>query len=732
MKKRSKYTKDRVDLFYDSFKKETGEVQEILANTLYSYNKLLNLKGETFQEISLVEFARERGIDVNDSLFDPYDVMPTCPICKKYDKVGRKGPKQYVCHRCNEKSFTANYESISSGMNESALVWMQVLTCMLEHRTIEYTCKVCEISTTTIYRIREHLWYGMMVMMDQNLKLYGQIEVDCTFRHLNLKGYDLLDNDYPDDSVFNKPKYVPRAPHAHGTTHTNKIKNENAVNLFTACDEFGHAYIVYIGLGEATASRLDRFVDKDKFLWTVPDEDPFVLFKDGKSVHKTKAGTKSIMVADKEPAIRKFAIDRGYNFVSHKYRKKGKQLNLGKNIPTIQRVNSLHSRLQPYLDELNYSTKYIRGAVAQFMFCENTGATDEAIRELFAILVKQGLGNKVAYKAIYQTPNHLKESHEDGRLLDRFPYVDLLAVYLYHMFKQGKSVEGKQITVKYISEVTGFTGKTIRRKYNNFAASGNSVMEEIVAFFSQGAKEINKQVKQKNKRDFEIEACIISAYEDKRTNDSKRGKDKLKFNELCAFFNEKYNKTWSTNQWETRFRKYKNLGLLKEKQTISSFDSELSLAAFDYYGELRANSSFNKLNKEERYMKVNEEFHLAYSHEWWRRNFKKIVDSGLRPPLPELGSNKKYPLSNVLDSYLDKAFEILRFYNEEYVRLLNEYGRGPKEGEVYTAVSDRIELNRVSVTMYIQEARKYKKLEYEAQQHEKKKAENERICLCKK
>lgn len=457
----------RINNYLDLFSRESPQIREELACTLPAYNTLLSLHAKTFEEFALILCARQQGIDYTDPLFSFKTIKPECQKCGEQKKIVRVKDNTYLCKSCNSK-FSTNQNSISSGTNCSSLTWMKVLHCLLEFYSVKRTCQYCNISANTYYNIRTRLFYAMQLMMDE-VKLYGEIQCDNTFARASYKGSDLAENDYPEDSLFDVVDYIPRSAKKRGGSSPNSKKNLNSICIFTAMDNYGHSAVRYVGIGAATATKLQRAVPEQKFLHHIPTKDPFELAKHKISPYKM-SGCESFLVSDKEAAIAKYAEKISFPLEAHVYRKNNKQTKLSTDAHNIQRVNALHKRLKDFFRKTNYvSSKYLPGFLIFFEFIENTGATTQAIGKLFEILVTKGTGHpSVFFKELYTTPNYIFEWAQDHTVLKNLSYNQLLAAYLYHE----KKTNSMDISMEEILEQTGYQSNTsIRRIYKNIISA---------------------------------------------------------------------------------------------------------------------------------------------------------------------------------------------------------------------------------------------------------------------
>ena len=89
--------------YLEDFSKEDQEVRDEIATFLSSYNKLVSMHAKTFEELSLMRIAKQRGIDYTDPLFSYKSIKPDCPRCGSNIRVSRAKENTYICNGCNHK-----------------------------------------------------------------------------------------------------------------------------------------------------------------------------------------------------------------------------------------------------------------------------------------------------------------------------------------------------------------------------------------------------------------------------------------------------------------------------------------------------------------------------------------------------------------------------------------------------------------------------------------------------
>lgn len=497
-KKSVRVLEERKADFMLAFSKEAQQVRDSIVKDLPAYNSILSIHAESFEEVALRCLAAERNIPF-DKTNPP---LPACPFCGNEDRTHRKEAGIYICRACN-KTFSANYNSIVSGTKCDAIVWMKLLHCLLEGYTLKKSCDYCEISENIYYNLRTRIFYAMSLMLS-DLKLYGNIQVDNTFVRTSFKGMDLQIYDYPENSPFqDNGNTPPRLARNRGGSFFYSMRNSNYICVFAAIDDSGHVLTRFAGVGVVTHKKLLKYVPKEHYLLSVPQMDPFAYcVKKPNNAPSTKAGDKSLMVADREGAIAKYANEFGIAFESHKYRADNAQLRLSSSAHNIQRVNALHHRLKAFLRESHYvSSKYLPGYLTLFEFIENTGATQDAIAELFKILATPGLGKPaVFFRELFSVPNYLIEWFDDDNPLRKIPPAKLLAFYLYDHVKHKEYYGHNNITMGEIEKETGYTAPTIRKFHREFEKAGYREMilkhcePEIKGKPSPAKKHKNKKI----------------------------------------------------------------------------------------------------------------------------------------------------------------------------------------------------------------------------------------------
>lgn len=256
--------------FMSSFANEAPAVRDSIVQDLPAYNALLSLRAVSFEEITLRQLAKQQNIPYNLE----HPPIPTCPWCKSAEHVGRKEAFTFRCRSC-DKNFVITKGSIAYKSKCDALVWMKVLQCLLNYVSITQTCEYCNIREETYYRIRTRLFYAMSILL-QDVRLYGNVEVDNTFVKVSYKGVNLKENEVPEDSIFFDPTHKPREPKARGGPIPMALRNANQICIFTGVDNAGHILTRFVGVGNVSYLSLKHYISTNCFLLQVPKKDPFV------------------------------------------------------------------------------------------------------------------------------------------------------------------------------------------------------------------------------------------------------------------------------------------------------------------------------------------------------------------------------------------------------------------------------------------------------------------------
>ena len=566
---------DKKKAFLLLFSRQSHELRQSILAELPAYHALLSLEADTFEELALKVQAKKRGVRYTKDV----PVVPDCPFCGKYDAVTKKTGYTYRCRTCNH-TFSANHNSISSGTKQDALTWMKVLQCMMDFISIAEACERCGINKKTYYLIRNRIFYGLQLLMEQ-VRLYGEIQVDNTFVRISYKGMDLQTFDELEDSVFYDEIFKPRPGKKRGKRNQLVERSANSVCIFSAIDDRGHVMARYVGVGMTSYRKLKQYIPVEKYLLSVPEEDPFAdLIKIHAAEPKMAPGDTSVMVADKECAIEKYAMSLGIELESHVYRRNGVQIRQYGEARNIQKVNALHHRLKVFLRKCNYvSSKYLPGYLYLFEFLENTGGSPEAVQALFQILSAPNLGKSASfYQEQYSVPNYLLEWFEDESVLKKLPYNKLLAYYLYDHIRNGDKYPDVQITMHFIEKETGYTAPTIRKFYKDLNQAGYH--EKILRYFGEPLKE-SHQKKAIRKGAATFNPTVLAIYDEYVNIRLLPENQRPRFEDFLEEKNNQYGTHYKRTNMLAKFKKIEESGI---RQPRPDYNNEIDPLKDRYIG----------------------------------------------------------------------------------------------------------------------------------------------------
>ena len=595
------------DCLYD-FSREAEYVRDRLAKDIPAYNKLLSMKAVSFEEFALQQIAVERG--------EAYDMdhppLPDCPVCHQRETVGTRGASRYHCRVC-DCNFTANHNSISSGTKQDAVTWMKVLQCLLDFATISKVRDYCGISPSTYYKMRNRLFYAMQLVVEE-VKLYGVVEVDNTFVRASYKGVNLEEGTDDEDSFFFDDAFVARDPRSRGEAYSYDEKNANHICVFTAIDDRGHVLARYAGIGVANYLVLKNYVPMEKFVPIVPGRDPFrKLLKERHHKPQSATGEATIMVADKEGAIKKYAYHAGLEFESHVFRRKGVQMKLAPGSHNIQRVNALHHRLKEFLRNCHHvSAKYLPGYLVLFEFIENTGASQEAINRVFQVRAKPNCDKPAAFfDNMYVVPNYLQEWLISDSPLKKLPPAKLLGYYLYDHIKHPEEYpEEEPIKMADIVREAGYTEKTIRKHYRELTNAG--YRDLILEHFNKQlrrAKNGEKKPRKKSQRSV-LTPEVFALYDEYYLIRSGPREQRITFQDFVDAKNKENGTTLKrTTLWE-RFKTIQKEGLRPPLPELGAKPSEMAYGRYVSPKELAILDDYNRI-----YLSMRQQGQLRPSHQ---------------------------------------------------------------------------------------------------------------------
>lgn len=570
--------KERKNAFLELFSRESQSIRNAIAADLPAYNSLLNLDAMSFEELALRQLAENQGIPKSQLA----EFVPPCPFCGPHSQVKRKDNKTYRCQTCR-RTFTPNYNSISSGTKCDAIVWMKLLQCLISSTPMAKTCELCGISDTTYFRLRNKLFYAMKLLLDgtadnPGVCLSGNIQVDNTFVRMSFKGIKLDDpsdiNDFPENSIFFYDGFRPRTARKRGRPNRMSERGANSIVIFTAIDDRGRVLTRYAGTGATNLQLLRKCIPDGKILAKVSsNRQQDTLAKRRGSAPVTKTGDRTLIIADKERAIESYARFLGVDFESHVYRDNGTQRKLPASAHDIQRVNALHKRLKKFLTDANYvSTKYLPGYLILFEFLENFDQ-EQAINELFKILAQPNLGKPAQfYQDQFSVPNYLEEWFESSGALRKLPYNKLLAFYLYDQIrnKDDYPCDTTAITMDYITSVTSYVPTTIRRSYRELEKAG--YRKRILEYFGEPTEKKKekspkppkqKKVPPERKPAPSFHPAVLAIYDDYMVF-KKTPKHQRLYPTFQAFLdaeNEKYGTHYTYSNIHSKFTRIRERGL---------------------------------------------------------------------------------------------------------------------------------------------------------------------------
>lgn len=295
----------------------------------------------------------------------------TCSHCKSkeyvlfgtYLTVGEK-IQRYKCKSCG-KVFTATNKSLVSGSSFSFVDWIKFIDCLYNGYTIAQTAKTCNISERTAYDNRIKLFYALK-LLDDKVKLSGNIVIDETFIPVSFKGNHSKDEDF----------VMPRKAHKRGKESHEKNTFKNQVCVVCALDDNGNSVAHVCGTGASSAEKigyvLDNYLDKENMICFYSDKSGAIK-KYANSINIEIKQAKSDIYNNKQNKTQK------ESFITYRY---------------IQTINSYHSRLKRFMSSFSgISTKLLSGYLYLFAWKERSKDKEpiEAYKELLAIMTEPNL-----------------------------------------------------------------------------------------------------------------------------------------------------------------------------------------------------------------------------------------------------------------------------------------------------------------------------------------------------
>ena len=635
----------RVREYTELFKGESANIRKELVRNLGVLDMLIDMKAFSFEDFALIKAARAIGFDTSAPAFNLDNIVPPCPNhdCGEIENIRKeKESNMYTCRKCKTR-FSATKDSIVSGSKESVETWLNVLLCILNYFSISKTCEVCGINTMTYYYIRNRLFLGMKETLKE-LKLYGKIQVDNTFPLRSYKGQDIYVTESEEDSEFFNDEFYPREPRKRGGSYSMDEKNENHLCVFFAVDDTGHVMGKYVSVGQPDNSDLYWKLGTDWFLDTVPEKDPFDIFK-RKKASSSKAGDKSLLIADKEGAIRVYANRVEIPLDAKVFRREGKQVKLRKGANHIQTVNNVHSKFKTMISRRNFfSSKYLPGFIVLFEFIENTGATTEAIERLFEVLATPGLmTSKESIDSMFILPEEKPFASFFPLELRKYNMNQLYGVYLYEL-KSKETKRSEVISTNEIVERTNYSIGRIRTLHKKLSEKG--YIKEIVKYF-----ELEKTGSENTK----FSPDILEMYDAWNNISTTTRLGEYPFSKFLKEQNEMRGTHFSAGAIHYKFKEIEKNGIrppLKnyigaKTKNVKEYSSEV-YNMYDEWSDLRSRTFSGEVPFAKFVANHNEKYNTEYKARTVRGWFADIQKRGLREPLkpfllPSLSKTQKFP-----------------------------------------------------------------------------------------
>lgn len=632
MKKISDADKQRVEKILDKLSRENETVRGAVATVWPSLNELQQMRARSFPEFIFKQEAINQGVYREVGLIDYSNVAPRCPECSSIENTSmvKISGEDYVrCAKC--KAHKPNWGSISFRSKKTADAYLRVLHCLLDGFTQERACAVAQVARETYFAIRNKLAHAMEIELSK-VKVYGIISCDVQEFSSNYRGLD-LDDDVPEDSIFDEYRIIPRdAKKRGGSTRHKKgdlITPDNFVSVFTCMDTRGHVVSGFVGLGKATAMNIMEVV-KDKILLTVPEEDPYPCGnKKRVSNEDLPVGSNSLLVSDKDPAIALFAKRFGITPEAHIFREDGIQRKLPPGAHDLQKINNYHSRFRRFAQRAGCSTKYLPLYITVFNWIEQTGATPEAIDRLLTILATPGFGKPPSYyKERYIIPNYLvqiKSKDPEAKVLLNFPYPQLHA---YHLYKKRKLLldAGRKDEAMPLSEIsfrTGLSEVRIRRNFKNLYSSGYD--ELITKHFHP--------IKSKPNASFskQLSPERLALFDEYQSYAPKSSRVHLTLDQFTDMVNRRDNTTYTSEQLQSSFKAIEKAGLRMGMRPGRYHDykkltpaEEKSLAVYnEFLKSVQDHLDKNDLSVSQRDIKMNIANHYGLTESAINEYFRK-------------------------------------------------------------------------------------------------------------
>lgn len=363
-----------------------------------------------------------------------------CPYCKSpnYSLYGfqqnlNEKIQRYKCNVCN-RTFTAISQSLVSKSYFSYVDWIKFIDCVYNGHTLDQIAKTCGISTKTAHNNKIKLFYALK-LLDDKVKLKGNIVVDETFTHSNFKGN------------YNEETFVlPREPHKRGGEVHQKGLSKEQVCVVCALDDEGNCIAHVTGTGSPDITDiemgLDGYISSDEVICIYTDQSNSLK----KYMDRNSYPHKRIKSEFGKKRKKKLSKDEK-NTEKH-----------------LQRINSLHSRLKKFINIWGGpSTKYLSGYLYLFAWKERNKDREpiESYKELLSVMTEPSSYMSVEDILKNNLLPNAYEMEAFKKVRSRFPERDNA---IYDKFAAGMSME--QIGKEY-----GMTkqnvSKIITKKRNN-------------------------------------------------------------------------------------------------------------------------------------------------------------------------------------------------------------------------------------------------------------------------
>lgn len=364
-----------------------------------------------------------------------------CPSCRGADisfygsyQTKKESKQKFKCNSCN-KIFSSTYNAIIEGCSFSLADWVKFIDCVYNGYSVGKTARLCNISEKAAYKNRVRLFLALM-MLEENVKLEGNIAIDETYIPNSLKG----------NHKSQKGFSMPRPARKRGSENHTAGLSKNQVCIACALDEYGNSIAKVAGFGASSAKRLEEAL-----------------------IDHIDAEQSKLIHSDASPAIRCFANRNQFpvqqSTLKSTVRKKTKNY---ETVRQIQRINAYHARLKKFLERFNgVSTENLQGYVSLFSWKERNRDRDpiDAYKELLAEMV---VPNKylILLEHIENLPEISgEENKESNRRYFQNAKSEQKTKEIYARYAQG-------ISVKEIAKEFGCSPQAIQRRIRNFRAWG--------------------------------------------------------------------------------------------------------------------------------------------------------------------------------------------------------------------------------------------------------------------